>query len=144
MLISYEGNIAVGNVQHFLPMLTSQLQNPDKKLLALHALKEVVSHCSRGHLELVAGSLWKPLFDISDTDEETTRNVAAACLGQLTTSNPSQYLPELQVRTHAATCIDRVHELLYSSGPVIGLFGFRAVYRCGCFPIHLCRQQLFL
>lgn len=58
---------------------------------------QVVSNCPRGHLENVASALWAPLFEISSTGEETTRNVAAACLGQLATANPSQYLPELQV-----------------------------------------------
>jgi len=39
-----------------------------------------------------------PLFEVSDDAEESNRNVAAACLGQLTTANPSQYLPQLQAR----------------------------------------------
>ena len=39
-----------------------------------------------------------PLFEDSANSEEDTRNVAAACLGKLTTTNPSRYLPQLQAR----------------------------------------------
>lgn len=41
--------------------------------------------------------LWTPLFESSENQEETTRNVAAACLGKLTTTHPARYLPQLQV-----------------------------------------------
>lgn len=85
-----------------------------KRLLSLHALKEVhpfalssvarcsppiqvVTHCSQVHLEGVADMLWVPLFENSENSEETTRNVAAACLGKLATTHPSKYLPQLHV-----------------------------------------------
>jgi len=93
------GNIAVGSVHTFLHPLVTQMQDsPDKRLLTLSALKEVVVHCPRGQLETVAGALWTPLFSVSSSSEEMVRNVAAGCLGQLTTANPTQYLPELQGR----------------------------------------------
>lgn len=41
--------------------------------------------------------LWTPLFENSENQEETTRNVAAACLGKLTTTHPGRYLPQLHV-----------------------------------------------
>lgn len=72
--------------------------DPKKRLLSLHALKEVVTHCSHGHLEGVADMLWVPLFENSENSEETTRNVAAACLGKLAITHPSRYLPQLHVR----------------------------------------------
>ncbi|KDQ17665.1 hypothetical protein BOTBODRAFT_172104 [Botryobasidium botryosum FD-172 SS1] len=93
------GNIAIGNIHQFLPVIIQQVQsNDEKRLLSLHALKEVVTHCSHGQLEGVAGALWSPLFENSNNSEESTRNVAAACLGKLTTTNPSAYLPQLQAR----------------------------------------------
>lgn len=58
---------------------------------------QVVTHCSQGQLEGVADLLWVPLFENSENSEETTRNVAAACLGKLATTHPSQYLPQLHV-----------------------------------------------
>jgi len=58
---------------------------------------QFVTNSSHGQLELVADSLWAPLFQNSDADE-ATRNVSAACLGKLTTASPSKYLPQLQSR----------------------------------------------
>ncbi|KAF9261953.1 TIP120-domain-containing protein [Marasmius fiardii PR-910] len=93
------GNIAIGNLQHFLPAIVKLVRSDAKKrLLALHALKEVVTHCSHGQLESVADLLWVPLFENSENSEEATRNVAAACLGKLATTQPSKYLPQLHAR----------------------------------------------
>ncbi|KAH9850563.1 ARM repeat-containing protein [Lenzites betulinus] len=93
------GNMAVGNLHHFLPVIVKMVENDqEKRLLSLHALKEIVTHCSHGQLETVADMLWTPLFENSENQEETTRNVAAACLGKLTTTHPARYLPQLQAR----------------------------------------------
>ncbi|GLB36748.1 putative TATA-binding protein interacting (TIP20) [Lyophyllum shimeji] len=93
------GNIAIGNLRQFLPAIVQLVESdPKKRLLALHALKEVVTHCSQGQLEGVADMLWTPLFENSENTEETTRNVAAACLGKLATTHPSRYLPQLHAR----------------------------------------------
>lgn len=59
---------------------------------------KVVSNCPMAHLESVAEAIWGPLFQNSANADESTRNVGAACLGKLTTTNPSRYLPKLQVR----------------------------------------------
>jgi cullin-associated NEDD8-dissociated protein 1 len=56
-----------------------------------------VTKSTHGQLEIVADSLWTPLFEDSENSEETTRNVAAACLGKLTTTHASRYLPQLHV-----------------------------------------------
>ncbi|KAK7001853.1 Cullin-associated nedd8-dissociated protein 1 [Favolaschia claudopus] len=93
------GNIAIGNLPQFLPAIVKIVKSdPKKRLLSLHALKEVVTHCSQGQLEGVADMLWVPLFENSENSEETTRNVAAACLGKLATTHPSRYLPQLHAR----------------------------------------------
>lgn len=93
------GNIAIGNLQQFLPAIVEMIKTDSKKrFLALHAAKEVVTHCSQGQLEGVADFLWTPLFENSQNAEEATRNVAAACLGKLATTHPSKYLPQLHVR----------------------------------------------
>lgn len=93
------GNIAIGNLQQYLPAIIKMVESdPKKRLLALHASKEVVTHCPQGQLEGVADLLWVPLFENSQNAEETTRNVAAACLGKLATTHPSRYLPQLHAR----------------------------------------------
>ncbi|OBZ78570.1 Cullin-associated NEDD8-dissociated protein 1 [Grifola frondosa] len=93
------GNMAVGNLHYFLPVIVKMVEHDsERRLLSLHALKEVVTHCSHGQLENVADMLWVPLFENSENSEETTRNVAAACLGKLTTTHPARYLPQLHAR----------------------------------------------
>ncbi|KAJ7479952.1 armadillo-type protein [Mycena galericulata] len=82
----------------FLPAIVKIMKIDAKKgLLSLNALKEVVTHCSHGQLEGIADMLWVPLFENSENSEETTRNVAAACLGKLATTHSSRYLPQLHV-----------------------------------------------
>ena len=60
---------------------------------------KVVSNCPLAHLESVAEAIWVPLFQNSANTDESTRNVGAACLGKLATTNPSRYLPQLQVKS---------------------------------------------
>jgi hypothetical protein len=97
-IVFLKGNIAVGNLHHFLPVIVKMVEHdPAKRLLSLHALKEVATHCSHGQLENVADLLWVPLFQNSEDSEEITRNVAAACLGKVAMTVPSRYLPQLHV-----------------------------------------------
>ncbi|KAG8723447.1 hypothetical protein FRC09_003293 [Ceratobasidium sp. 395] len=92
------GNIAIGSQERFLPVIVKQVQtDEEKRLLSMHALKEVVSHCSHAHLETIAESLWQPLFDTGSTHENSL-NIAASCLGKLTTTNPARFLPPLEAR----------------------------------------------
>ncbi|KAG8685730.1 hypothetical protein FRC08_012945 [Ceratobasidium sp. 394] len=92
------GNIAIGSQERFLPVIVKQVQtDEEKRLLSMHALKEVVSHCSQAHLETIAESLWQPLFDTGSTHENSL-NIAASCLGKLTTTNPARFLPPLEAR----------------------------------------------
>ncbi|KAI6142115.1 armadillo-type protein [Pisolithus tinctorius] len=119
------GNIAIGNLHLFLPVILKIAENdPLKRLLSLHALKEVVTHCSHGQLEPVADQLWTPLFNNSTSDaEESTRNVAAACLGKLTTTDPGRYLPQLHAHIRAenpairATVISAIRYTFADSSP---------------------------
>ncbi|GAA5823321.1 hypothetical protein JCM11251_007565 [Rhodosporidiobolus azoricus] len=96
------GNIAVGNTSVFLPAILDLIKADDKKrYLALQALKEVIIHSSPDALASISDTLWTPLFDNCEAQEEGTRNVAADCLGQLTVLNPAKYLPQLQARLGA-------------------------------------------
>jgi len=82
----------------FLPFIVHLVKQDDsKRLLALHALKEVVTHTSTSHLENLAETLWVPLFENSESADETSRGVAAACIGKLITTHPARYLPQVHV-----------------------------------------------
>ncbi|KAK4052490.1 hypothetical protein OIV83_002292 [Microbotryomycetes sp. JL201] len=96
------GNIAVGDMNEFLPTLLNLIQSDDKKrYLALQALKQVILHSKAQHLATVSDTLWTPLFENSTAQDEATRSVAADCLGQLTVTDPAKYLPQLQSRLAA-------------------------------------------
>jgi cullin-associated NEDD8-dissociated protein 1 len=98
--VSSAGNIAIGNLHLFLPVIIQLVKQDDsKRLLALHALKEVVTHTSTNHLENLAETLWVPLFENSESADESSRGVAAACIGKLITTHPARYLPQVHVRT---------------------------------------------
>ncbi len=64
------GNIAVGNLHLFLPVIVKLVQtDKDKRLPALHALKEVVSNCPSGQLEAVAERFGFPCSKIPLTQK---------------------------------------------------------------------------
>lgn len=114
--------MAAGNPTLFLPAVLTEIQNAskdDRKLhLLLSSVKEILSHSSSGTLSDLSNALWAPLFQICEQasaqqqaaaaaaagpkagDEarlDGTRNIAAECLGKITLTNPSVFLPQLQV-----------------------------------------------
>ncbi|WVQ93760.1 hypothetical protein IAU59_000837 [Kwoniella sp. CBS 9459] len=106
------GNLAVGAPDVFLPAIIKNIDSTTSEassLLLLHALKEVILHSSSAQLEALADTLWKPLFadDVSksgaeDIGDDGVRNVKAACIGKLTTTAPSKFLPQLQERLRSS------------------------------------------
>ncbi|KAG7530369.1 hypothetical protein FFLO_05085 [Filobasidium floriforme] len=101
------GNIAVGNTAAFLPVIVkgvAEAETPAARLLYLHALKEAIVHCSDEQIVGIADSLWEPLLaDDDDSQDDGARNVKAACIGKLTSANPSKYIPELRARLPTAS-----------------------------------------
>lgn len=121
--------MAAGSPSAFLPAILSEIQQAskdDRKLhLLLGAVKETLSHSSADALSGLSEALWQPLFQIceaasdqqkaaadsaaggnsarvgDDARLDGTRNIAAECLGKITLSNPSVYLPQLQSRLQA-------------------------------------------
>ncbi|KAH8825088.1 armadillo-type protein [Flagelloscypha sp. PMI_526] len=89
------GGVAIGNMALYLPELVKIIQSTSKRrILALHALKEVVTNASLSQLEHFSSMLWEPLF--KESEEATTgENVAAACLGRLVAAEPGRWLSEL-------------------------------------------------
>ncbi|CEL59964.1 Cullin-associated NEDD8-dissociated protein 1 OS=Dictyostelium discoideum GN=cand1 PE=3 SV=1 [Rhizoctonia solani AG-1 IB] len=117
------GNIAIGSQERFLPVIVKLVQTDDeKRLLSMNALKEVVSHCSQAHLESIAESLWQPLFDTGSSHEKAL-NIAASCLGKLTTTNPARFLPPLEARLQDSN--PTVRALVVSA--MRHMFGFEGV-----------------
>ncbi len=106
----FAGNISIGNLHLFLPVIVQLVKQDDsKRLLALHALKEVVTHTSTSYLENLAETLWAPLFENSESADESSRGVAAACIGKLITTHPARYLPQVHVRTQIQLLLTQAH-----------------------------------
>ncbi|KAN0060779.1 hypothetical protein ACQY0O_007437 [Thecaphora frezii] len=102
------GNIAIGNLEAFLPVIEEHVKSDDqRRFLSLHALKELITHGSPRQLIVVAETVWVPLFDACQTREEGTRNIGAECLARLTLTEPSKYLPQLQERLRSTSASTR-------------------------------------
>ncbi|TPX69285.1 hypothetical protein SpCBS45565_g02598 [Spizellomyces sp. 'palustris'] len=106
------GNIALGNLQRYMPIvLTTVREGGKKRYLVLVALKEIItrfshheaSAASTSTLQAFAPELWQVLFQhTEETEEEATRNIIAECLGKLSLSQPGTFLPDLQSRLAAS------------------------------------------
>ncbi|SNX85962.1 related to Cullin-associated NEDD8-dissociated protein 1 [Melanopsichium pennsylvanicum] len=96
------GNMAVGALPFFLPVIEQHISTPGDKgsqaFLSLHALKELITHGSGEQLSVVAQQIWPVLFDACETKEEGVRSIGAECLARLTLSEPCKFLPLLQER----------------------------------------------
>ena len=107
------GNVAVGNLPVYIPVLVQQLsEQPTRQYVLLHALKELIStqSASAGSVQALAPfveQIWGLLFAHCDTKEEGIRNVVAECLGKLTLVNPGQLIPQLEKNLAAVSPYSR-------------------------------------
>ncbi|KAI9276714.1 armadillo-type protein [Phascolomyces articulosus] len=95
------GNISVGNLEQYLPLIVAQIkEQPKRRYLLLHALKEIITRSDKNtKLGAASDEIWVLLIESSDLEqEEGTRSVVAECLGKLALTNPNKYLPELKSR----------------------------------------------
>ncbi|KAI8826801.1 armadillo-type protein [Fimicolochytrium jonesii] len=102
------GNIALGNLKRYMPVVLQTVREGGKRrYLVLVSLKEIITRFSHNEaspestaiLHSFAPELWQLLFqNTEETAEETTRNAIAECLGKLSLSQPSTFLPDLQSR----------------------------------------------
>ncbi|KAJ3020912.1 Cullin-associated NEDD8-dissociated protein 1 [Thoreauomyces humboldtii] len=102
------GNIALGNLKRFMPVVLQTVREGGKRrYLVLVSLKEIITRFSHHEastestaiLESFAPELWQLLFqNTEETAEEATRNAIAECLGKLSLSQPEKFLPDLRSR----------------------------------------------
>lgn len=105
------GNIAVGNLQKYLPFILDQIDNQQRKqYLLLHSLKEVIVRQSVDKAEFQESSVDKILnllFNHCESEEEGVRNVVAECLGKIALIEPAKLVPALKVRTTSSAAFTR-------------------------------------
>lgn len=99
------GNICVGNIRKYLPSIVTQIkEQPKRRYLLLHALKEVITRYDGdskddNSLSSAADEIWALLLESSESDqEEGTRTVVAECLGKLALTDAHKFLPQLEDR----------------------------------------------
>ncbi|QRW19786.1 cullin-associated NEDD8-dissociated protein 1 [Rhizoctonia solani] len=81
------GNIAIGSQERFLPVIVKLVQTDDeKRLLSMNAPPRINCRISLA-----------TTFDTGSSHEKAL-NIAASCLGKLTTTNPARFLPPLEAR----------------------------------------------
>jgi len=107
------GNIAVGNLEKYLPQVLVEIKkNPKTKYLLMHSLKEVIvrqSSSSTGvnALKAYEKDLLPLLYESCESEEEGTRNVVAECLGKLALVSPHQLVPSLVERVRSPSAFTR-------------------------------------
>ncbi|KAI8337575.1 armadillo-type protein [Chlamydoabsidia padenii] len=98
------GNLTVGNIGKYFPLIVTQIkEQPKRRFLLFHALKEVITRCdyqtSLDALGEASDDIWALLLESSQLEqEEGTRSVVGECLGKLALTNSSKYLQELQAQ----------------------------------------------
>lgn len=103
------GNIAIGKLEHYLPVVLSEIKKTPKfKYLLLQSLREIIvreSSTTKGIQTLLAhqGEILPLLFESCENDEEGTRNVVSECLGKITLIAPAQLVPMLVSKLSGST-----------------------------------------
>lgn len=104
------GNIAVGNMTVYLPVLVQALGAGGNEYLLLSALKEVIAaHTCQAELDFTphVESVLPILFAHCESPEEGVRNMVSDCLGKLSTVAPAMLLPALAERASSADAMQR-------------------------------------
>uniref|UniRef100_A0A7S1PFX6 TATA-binding protein interacting (TIP20) domain-containing protein n=1 Tax=Percolomonas cosmopolitus TaxID=63605 RepID=A0A7S1PFX6_9EUKA len=79
------GNVAIGNLEHFLPSIIKKITtNESERYLLMHALKNIIVQADAANLKKFSGDILPLLFQNSANEEEGIRNVVSECLGKLT------------------------------------------------------------
>ena len=91
------GSASSSNISSALPVILQNLsQTQSADYLYLHALKEILQHCSEsGNTDLApfADVLWQRLLSVSGTED--SRAVGAECIGRLAMIEPKAYVQKL-------------------------------------------------
>lgn len=97
------GNAGRSNIHVSLPFILEGMDKLGSTYLFLHSLREILQHPEsvRAEVSSFADRLWELL--LSTSGDEDNRAVGAECIGRLALSDPTSYIPRLQVRLRRAT-----------------------------------------
>lgn len=102
------GNISVGALAQYVPMLVQEVRtNQKRKYLLVHSLKEVITQASGDKLKPFIQSLVQVLVENCDNEEEGIRNVVSECLGKLALADYASVMPQLKAMLKDAKEVKR-------------------------------------
>lgn len=85
------GNMAVGNLTFYLPLILKDINNENHQYLLFHSLREVIVKLSLSgiqQLQKFLNEMLHVLYENCRSEKEVIRNVVAECLGRLTLVEP--------------------------------------------------------
>jgi len=92
------GNVAVGNLEQYLPSVLQGIGDDKKKYLLLHSLKEIIAQAPAEEISKYITGILPLLFENCDKAEEGIRNVVSECLGKLACVDYGKVMGELKTR----------------------------------------------
>jgi len=107
------GNIAVGNLSKFVPVILNDIKDhPNREYLLLHSLRELISRHSQVPEKVKEFSsqlqnILPILYHHCQNKDEGARNVVAECLGKLTLTYSDQLTPKLLELAKSTTVATR-------------------------------------
>jgi len=106
------GNVAVGNLDKYLPEVLEEIDKSPKTYLLMHSLKEIIVRQSASvsgvdALKIYQKDLLPLLYENCESEEEGTRNVVAECLGKLAIVSPKDIVPTLVQRVQSESAFTR-------------------------------------
>eukprot|EP00761_Pharyngomonas_kirbyi_P004559 gb/GECH01004564.1/.p1 GENE.gb/GECH01004564.1/~~gb/GECH01004564.1/.p1 ORF type:complete len:1232 (+),score=391.62 gb/GECH01004564.1/:1-3696(+) len=91
------GNVAVGNLEAYLPSILSEIQQKSKrKYLLLHSLKEIITRTPIDDLRPFNQQILPLLFEFTQVEEDGVRNIVAECLGKSALVDPESVFPMIK------------------------------------------------
>lgn len=91
------GNVSVGNLKEFLPLIIKGIrENQKTKYLLIHSLKEIITEAEDEKLKPFINDTVPLLFENCENEEEGIRNVVAECLGKLALVDYENVMPKLK------------------------------------------------
>ena len=126
------GDIAVGNIEKFLPFILENSKDPSKQYSILSAMRQLVigkSATNEGvnDLSKYLDKITPVLFAAKPKDE-AGQNLVAECLGRAATVAPSKIIPELHKRVSdndvstRATAVNSLSYIRYDSPNATNIF----------------------
>lgn len=88
------GQIAVGNLNQFLPVIFERFSSEDHRYLLLNSIEEVISYKSE-HMSPYINQILPVLFENAERSEENVRNITSECLGRLVSVSPDSLISSI-------------------------------------------------